>query len=836
MSWSWKKNRKGRPFERDVPSFGDWLSHSDVLSSAVHPAKRVSRLLTEIQKRSLAEQAFLLSLRTTDPKHDIIASAPAQESSMIPMGMLETLAGRAVHEGRMMSAEDFQGDPALMKRLRGYQCKSILLHPFQNQDGNSDILVLINYSSLGNETRIHDLAEFAGSLFTLALHNHRLYMELQQKDIELNDWAEHIEKRIEEGTKKLLERELQYHSLFEGTNDGIVVHDREGKILETNKASCRLFGYDRKEFLSLTWSRLVELSGPTEDLVLFFGRILKNENVAPVETVLTRKDGSTFYAELSSRRVRFMGKDAIQSLIRDVTVRMKLETGLREEREKYQILVESSLVGVFIIQNGIIRFTNAKFEEILQFSNKAMIGMSYFDLVDPEDRSMVITRETKRENGGEAQEHYEVRYLRKDATRCWCELHCCRVVVEGKSSVLGNVLDISQRKQWEMQLLESQKMESIGTLAGGIAHDFNNLLGGILGYASLLLSEMKEDHPYYQDLLAIADTAKKAADLTNRLLAFARGGKYQVSTLKINKIAEDVLGILQHSIDPSVTIETQLKPDLWGIKGDSRQIHQTFMNICLNSVDAMIGGGRLLFSTENTILDERFAQTQIGMKAGEYVKITISDTGFGMDERTKTRMFEPFFTTKPTNEGKGLGLSMVYGIVKNHAGNILVESERGKGTSITLFFPRFSESASVEPVSLKDRSIVQKTILFVDDEEIIRHVGDRMLRKKGFEVLLAKNGREAVEVYKREKADIAVVLMDLVMPEMGGKEAYLLLKKINPDVKVVFTSGYGPQDRPDLMENPNLLFLQKPFHTEILYQTIQTAMKNGSGTSAQTLE
>jgi two-component system, cell cycle sensor histidine kinase and response regulator CckA len=836
LSWGWKKNRKDRPVEREVPSFGDWLSHSDVLSSAVHPAKRVSRLLAEIQKRSLSEQAILLNLRQADPKLEVIASAPAGESFLIPMGMLETLAGRAIHEGQPLSMQDFQGDPALAKRLRGYQCQSILFHPFQKQDDNADLLVLINYSSLGHETRIRNLAEFAGPLFTMALHNHRLYMELQQKDLELNDWAEHIEKRIEEGTKKLLERELQYHSLFEGTNDGIVVHDREGRILETNRASCRQFGYERKEFLSLTWSRLAGPGGPTEDLVQFFGRILKNENVLPVETILTRKDGTTFFAELSSRKVRFMGKDAIQSFIRDVTIRINLETGLREEREKYRILVESSLVGVFIIQNGIIRFTNAKFEEILQFSNKTLIGMGYFDLVDPEDRSMVIARETKRENGGEAQEHYEVRYLRKDGTRCWCELHCCRVVVEGKSSILGNVLDISERKQWEMQLLESQKMESIGTLAGGIAHDFNNLLGGILGYASLLLSEMKEDHPYYQDLLAIADTAKKAADLTNRLLAFARGGKYQVSTLRINKIAEDVLGILQHSIDPSVTIESRLKPDLWAVKGDSRQIHQTFMNICLNSVDAMPGGGRLLFSTENAVLDERFAQTQIGMKAGEYVKISVSDTGFGMDERTKSRMFEPFFTTKPTNEGKGLGLSVVYGIVKNHAGTILVESERGKGTTITLLFPRFLESVSIEPASPKSPPIIQRTILLVDDEEIIRHVGDRMLKKKGFEVLLAKNGREAVEVYKREKSDIAVVLMDLVMPEMGGKEAYLQLKKINPDVKVVFTSGYGPQDRPDLLENPNLLFLQKPFHTEVLYQTIQTALKNGSGTSVQSLE
>jgi two-component system, cell cycle sensor histidine kinase and response regulator CckA len=821
-----------------VPSFGDWLSHSDVLGTSVHPARRVSHLLAEIQKRTLAEQAILITLHTPDLTLDMIASAPAEESPSIPLEMLETLARRAVHEHRLLSMDDFQGDHALTRRLHGHQCQSLLIHPFQDRDGGADLLVLINPSSLGDGSRIADIALFSGSLFALALHNRRLYEELQQKDVELNDWAEHIEKRIEEGTKKLLERELQYHSLFEGTNDGIVVHDSDGRILETNKVSCRLFGYDRREFMSLSWTRLVDAGNRTEELIQFFNRVLRNETVAPIETVLFRKDGSAFSAELSSRRVRFMGKDAIQSLIRDVSVRINLESGLREEREKYRILVESSLIGVFIIHEGTIRFSNAKFAEILKFSNESLVGANYFDLIDPEDRNMVVARETKREGGGDAQEHYEIRYLRKDGTRCWCELHCCRVVVGGKPSVLGNVLDISQRKQWEMQLLESQKMESIGTLAGGIAHDFNNLLGGILGYASLMLSEMKENHPYYQDLLAIAETAKKAADLTNRLLAFARGGKYQVSTLGLNKIGEDVLGILQHSIDPSVTIESELEPRLWTIKGDSRQIHQVFMNVCLNAVDAMPGGGRLLFVTENATVDETFAQTQIGMEPGEYVKVTIRDNGFGMDERTKSRMFEPFFTTKPTNENKGLGLSVVYGIVKNHGGIILVESERGRGTSLALLFPRFTEteSESVQSVSTGALPAGRNTILLVDDEEIIRHVGDRMLRKKGFEVLLAKNGREAVELYQKKKSDIALVLMDLVMPEMGGKDAYQHLKKINPDVKVVFTSGYGPQDRPDLLGSSGMIFLQKPFHTELLYQAIQSALKNGSGSSLHTLE
>jgi two-component system cell cycle sensor histidine kinase/response regulator CckA len=833
VSWLRKKNRKERIPGRETPSFGDWLRHSDVLARSLHPVKRVSHLLGEIQKRSLCDQAMIVSRHPGDGRWEIPHSLPENEPSNLPSDLIETVCRRAQDEMKILSLADLSDDPGMEQRFWSLRCRSILIHPFHVREDSADVLILVNPSDLGNESRLVDLVEYAGALLTLALHNHRLYTELQQKDLELNDWAEHIEKRIEDGTKKLLERELQYHALFEGNNDGVVVHDRDGRILETNRASCRLFGYERKELLSLGWPRLTD-ENFVEALSLSFVKTLRNDHGTPIEALLMRKDGSLFDAEVNSRKVRFMGKEAVQSFIRDVSVRKHLEAGLQEEREKYRLLVESSLVGVFIIQQGTLRFANTRFAEILKLTPEALVGKNYFDRIDPEERSMVTLRETRREMGEQVEEHYQVRYLRQDGSRCWCEIHCRRIEVEGKPSVMGNVLDISQRKLWESQLLETQKMESIGTLAGGIAHDFNNLLGGILGYASLILTEMKEDHPYYQDILAIAETAKKAADLTNRLLAFARGGKYQVSTLRINKIAEDVIGILRHSVDPSIEFETRLTDDLWPVRGDSRQIHQTFVNICLNSVDAMQGGGRIVISTENCYIDERSQEAQVGIKTGDYILIRFRDTGVGMDERTKSRIFEPFFTTKPANERKGLGLSMVYGIVKNHNGTIQVQSELGKGTVLSIFFPRFIEA---EPEAEKPPlSAVSNKVLLVDDEEIIRHVGDRMLRKKGFEVLLARNGKEAVEMYSRLKDDIAVVLLDLIMPEMDGKEAYRELKKINPKVRIVFTSGYGPHDRPDLVDGTGVHFLQKPFHTEILYQTIKSAMGNGIKKSGRKLE
>jgi two-component system cell cycle sensor histidine kinase/response regulator CckA len=225
-------------------------------------------------------------------------------------------------------------------------------------------------------------------------------------------------------------------------------------------------------------------------------------------------------------------------------------------------------------------------------------------------------------------------------------------------------------------------------------------------------------------------------------------------------------------------------------------------------------------------LDESFAQTQLGLKSGDYVRVTLVDTGLGMNEKTKSRIFEPFFTTKPSNGGKGLGLSMVYGIVKNHDGCILVDSEIGKGTKMTLFFPRFLEAGAPAFMPEAEEITNKQKILLIDDEDIIRQVGKRMLIKGGYDVLLAKDGPEALALYRAEPHSFDLVLLDLIMPEMDGKEIFNRMKEINSDVKVIFTSGYGPQDRPDLTQIENTGFIQKPFQTEILIQTVQEILKS----------
>lgn len=803
-------------------SLEKWFFDFTSFFQEVHPEHRIQSLLAEIQKRTLAEHVVLLTSEAKDSPWILLKYAPPHEPCRIPESLLNTMASQARDVRNARVLEDF----AREYKSEGMEC--VVSRITETSSGGGDVLVVVNYATLGKPARVFETVCFYIPLLALSLHYYRLFKLLEKKEQEIRRWKDHIERRIEEGTKKLLERELQFYTLFEGAQDGIVVHDAKGKFLEVNRVATRLFGYEKKELLERDWFSLVPLEAH-EKLSTFFSSVCKRQSPPPMELFLKTKGGSTFIAELSSRPVKFMGQDAIQTLIRDVTVRKQLEEGLREEREKYRRVVESSLIGVFIIQQGTIQFVNEKFAELLGYSVKELMGKNLFDFVDPEDRTIMMARELDREKGFPIQNHYEVRFVTQKGAKLWCEIYCALLMVEGVPSILGNVLDISARKQWEAQILEAQKMESIGRLAGGIAHEFNNLLGGILGYASLLLSDLKEDHPFYQDIQTIAETAKKAADLTNRLLAFARGGKYQVTTLNLNKIAEDVLAILSSSIDPNIRVETHLTENLWPIRGDGRQIHQALMNVCLNAIEAMPGGGKLICTTENLSCKESDVSPPLGLPSGEYVCITISDTGVGMDERVKSRVFEPFFTTKPGQEKKGLGLSVVYGIVKNHGGAIGIQSELGKGTEVMMYFPRFvvpeAEKFSLEWVP----SSTPGKVLIVDDEELIRHVGDRMLRKKGFDVLLAKNGKEAIEIYKKAQSEILVVLLDLVMPEMDGKTTYRELKRINPNVKVVFTSGYGPQDRPDLIEDPRVVFLQKPFYTESLYNAIVHAMKNGSG-------
>ncbi len=811
------KKKNHTPVNSDInQSLINWISGKDIFGFSSDPWQRIQNILVELQKRSLSEQVLLLNWDKRK-EQKIISTAPVNEEPIINSRLQLSLLKKGFVKKEILFYEDFSIDKLINDQFKIDNCYSLIFSPVNIKKNFIDVLLLINYTGWRNKEKITEFISFISSVIAFALQNARLYNELKQKNEELKKWTVNIENRIDTGTKKILEKEAQYHALFDNISNGIIVHDMDDKIVEINKAACNLFGIKKKRIINTPIDSLTE-DREYQKQKEYFRKVVKDETVEPLETILLKSDKTKFYAELKSNVVKFRGQNVIQTFINDITRKKELETNLRDSRERYRILIESSILGIYIVQKGSIEFTNEMFRIISGYTEDELREIEFFDLIDAEDRSKIVSRHERLEKGEKTSFRDEIRLIRKDKKRYWCELHVSYIIVNQKNAVFGYMIDISERKNLELQLLETQKLKSLGTLAGGIAHDFNNLLGGILGYSSLLLSDIADDHPFYNDIQAIAETAKRGAELSNRILAFARGGKYQVTKLNINSLINDVVAILSHSLDKSVIIETNLENNIWPVYGDSRQIHQAIHNICLNARDVMPEGGKLTINSRNITIHNSHKKLISHLTQGDYVKISIQDTGPGMDKRTKLKIFEPFFTTKPQGEGTGLGMSMVYGIVKNHQGYIEVQSEVGKGTKIIIFLPKIEERVTNHNKDMNSKD--SHLILFVDDEDIIREVGEKMLHRGGYEVLLAKNGQEAVDIFKQNHQDISLVIIDIIMPVLDGIETSKILRDIDPKIDIIFTSGYSPEDRPDLLRLNGEYFIKKPFQAEMFIEKV----------------
>ena len=373
-----------------------------------------------------------------------------------------------------------------------------------------------------------------------------------------------------------------------------------------------------------------------------------------------------------------------------------------------------------------------------------------------------------------------------------------------------NLRDISEQKELERQLQQAQKMEAVGTLAGGLAHDFNNLLMGIQGCTSLLYFDIDSSHPGFEYLNRIEDYIKNAANLTKQLLGFARSGKYEVKPTDINEIVDkssDMFGRTKKEI----TIHKKNQAHIWTVDVDQSQIEQVILNLYVNAWQAMSGTGELYIQTENVILNDNDVKSY-GVTSGKFVKISVTDTGIGINKNIQHRIFDPFFTTKEMSRGTGLGLASAYGIIKGHGGIINVQSREGEGTTFNIFLPASSKKIVKEKMLQKEILKGTETILLVDDEDMIIDVGCDILKKLGYEVLTAKSGKEAIEIYRINQKQIDLVILDLVMPEMDGGDTYDRLRDVNPDIRVLLSSGYSINGRAEkILSRGCDGFIQKPF-------------------------
>jgi two-component system cell cycle sensor histidine kinase/response regulator CckA len=514
-----------------------------------------------------------------------------------------------------------------------------------------------------------------------------------------------------------------------------------------------------------------------------------------------------------------------------VNKRKAADDALRESEEKYRTILESIEEGCFETDiDGNLTFFSNPFLKILRYSRDELLGANIGKYTSPDTAAKMsgITERLRETGKPENVTDYDV--IRKDGSNVSLELSVSLLKdQDGQPMGYRGVLrDVSERKEaeeekhkLETQLQQAQKMESIGTLAGGIAHDFNNILMGIQGNASLMLLKIESDHPNYEKIKNIEKYVQNGTELTKQLLGFARRGKYLIKASDLNEIIDKSSSLFART-KKEIRVHTDLSQDLWTAEVDRGQIEQVLLNLYVNAWQAMSNGGDLFLQTENVILDRSYFKPY-KVEPGRYVKITVSDTGVGIDKETQKRIFEPFFTTKEMGRGTGLGLASVYGIIKSHAGYINVYSEKEKGTVFTIYLPA-SEKEIPKEIESGPTAIIKGSgiILLIDDEQMILDVGVELLEELGYTVKSAMSGQEAIDLLKKEGGKIDLIIMDMIMPGMGGSETFDRLKAIDPDIKVLLSSGYSINGQATkILRRGCDGFIQKPFNMNQLAEKVQ---------------
>jgi PAS domain S-box-containing protein len=509
--------------------------------------------------------------------------------------------------------------------------------------------------------------------------------------------------------------------------------------------------------------------------------------------------------------------------------RKRAEQLLRQSEEQYRTLVDNIQDGVFLITDGRVIFANRAAGELIGTDPAAGQGKDFASFVAPEDRDWVLERYQKRLAGAEMPREYELRLLHADGvTRVPVNLSVSVISYRGAPTLLGTVRDLTERRQLEERLFQSQKFEALGQLAGGIAHDFNNLLMAIQGSGELLRQRLPATEGVREELEIVQRSTRRAAELTQKLLAFARRQVLEPSHLDLDQVIGHLLPILERVIPENITIGFRPHGGLATIRADRVQLEQILMNLALNSRDAMPDGGELHIATDEVDLGDDFTTGRPWARSGRFVHLTVRDTGVGIDPDSLSHIFEPFYTTKEPGHGFGLGLAVVYGIVKQHGGMIDAASGPGKGTAIDVYFPPVShvaERLEAPPVEFA-ASGGNETVLIVEDEEEVRHVLVEALGGLGYTVLEAADGVEALAMLERGQPEVHLVVSDVVMPRMGGWELFEAAQRLAQRPRFLFSSGYGESLVDDgLAKGQRPALITKPYGIDELARKVREALE-----------
>jgi PAS domain S-box-containing protein len=521
----------------------------------------------------------------------------------------------------------------------------------------------------------------------------------------------------------------------------------------------------------------------------------------------------------------------MRKIVRELTERKQVEQALRESEERLRLITETITEVFWIATPDISRmlFVSPGYERVWRRSRTSLYDnpRSFLDSVHSDDRERVAAVLSAQLAGEPFEHEYRILQPGGSVRWIWDRGFPVRDDAGHLTCYVGVAQDITRRKQLEDQLRQAQKMEAIGQLAGGIAHDFNNLLTIISGYGELVFEQLPEGDPSSARMASILKAAQTATSLTRQLLAFSRQQILSPRVLDLNQVVAEMRSMLERLIGEDIEFSTIPAPGLGQVKADPGQIEQILLNLSVNSRDAMPTGGKLIIETANVELDQNYVQQHIPVTRGSYVMLSVSDTGTGMDAETQKRVFEPFFTTKEKGYGTGLGLSTVYGIVKQSGGHIWMYSELGRGTTFKVYLPRIDEPENAADLVTRPKNLCcgTESILFVEDNESIRELGCEVLEARGYHVLKAENGLEALRVAQQHSGTLHLLLTDLVMPGISGRVLAEKMTELRPDIKVLYLSGYTDDTIMRHGElDPNMRFLQKPFTPYALARKVREVL------------
>ncbi len=751
--------------------------------------------------------------------------------------------GKSVVLGDVAKDNRFADDPF----IQGAGPMAVLCIPLMKRKQFVGCLYLENNLSENPFTtgRINIL-EMLSSQAAIAIENATLFHEVKQSE------------------KAFRESEEKYRSLVESTDDSIYLLNRKSMYLFVNKQHLSRLGLQTDEYFGRKYDEFHSEADTRE-----FSAILEKvfETGQPIHQQHRNVQNNRYFLRTLSPVRESDGEiRAITVISKDITERVRSMEALGESEEYHRGLFENSPTALYLQDfsgveeqvkrlkstgiTDLSRYLRENQKEAFQLSravvfsrvNQAAVDLykagtkkkllgSLAQVIIKGDFQHFIDQVVTFTNGkdswaGEARNYN----FQKEIINIVIRKGVINRRVNGMSKVLVSITDVTElhqahkkKERLETQLQQAQKMEAIGTLAGGIAHDFNNLLMAIQGRTSIMLMNKDSAHPDCEHLRGIESHVEHAADLTKQLLGFARGGKYEVNPTDLNELIKKENRMFGRT-KKEITIRGKYENNLWSVEVDRGQFQQVLLNLYVNAWQAMPGGGDLYLETENVILEESDVRP-FSAEPGRYVKISITDTGVGMDKATREKIFEPFFTTKEMGRGTGLGLASAYGIIKNHGGFINVYSEKGHGAAFNIYLPASEKEIIEEKNPAGDTLRGTETVLFVDDEDMIIEVAKEVLENLGYNVLTARSGKEAIEIYEENKEHIDIVLLDMIMPNMSGSDTYDRMKAIDPDIKVLLSSGYSIDGQAtEILDRGCNGFIQKPFKMKELSQKLRQVL------------